>query len=138
MVWACTSKQAANTAFNIVNGDVFRWRWLWPRLAAFFDLEWEGPTNIRRPLAEAMSQSQHIWSKVVEKNGLVEKDVNKLASWWHTDADLGLTVDSFADMNLRFGKTFLAVSLYSLTPYSQPFSWICGVSRQRKVFSGCL
>ena len=25
-------------------------------------------------------------------------DVDKLASWWHTDADLGRTVETFTDM----------------------------------------
>ncbi|WP_246289585.1 SDR family oxidoreductase [Hymenobacter terrestris] len=32
--WAATAETARNEAFNIVNGDVFRWSWLWPRLAA--------------------------------------------------------------------------------------------------------
>ena len=39
-------------AFNIANGDVFRWRWLWPQIAAYFGLEWEGfegePRTARR------------------------------------------------------------------------------------------
>ena len=34
IVWAATTPAAANRALNIVNGDVFRWRRLWPRLAA--------------------------------------------------------------------------------------------------------
>src|SRR5260370_366782 len=34
LVWAATTPAAANQALNIVNGDVFRWRRMWPRLAA--------------------------------------------------------------------------------------------------------
>ena len=31
LVWAATTPAAANQALNIVNGDVFRWRRMWPR-----------------------------------------------------------------------------------------------------------
>ena len=37
--WAGTSEAARNQAFNIVNGDIFRWNWLWPKLAADFGIE---------------------------------------------------------------------------------------------------
>src|SRR5271169_236380 len=37
--WAATTPAAFNHAFNIVNGDVFRWNWMWPRLAAWFGIE---------------------------------------------------------------------------------------------------
>ena len=36
MEWAATSEAGRNQAFNVVNGDIFRWRWLWPNLAADF------------------------------------------------------------------------------------------------------
>ena len=45
LVWAATTPAAANQALNIVNGDVFRWRRLWPRLAAALDVE---PVAVRR------------------------------------------------------------------------------------------
>ena len=31
-------------------------------------------------------------------NGLVEPDVDRLASWWHTDGDLGRTMECLTDM----------------------------------------
>ena len=33
MMWAATDARGRDEAFNIANGDVFRWRWLWPRIA---------------------------------------------------------------------------------------------------------
>src|SRR6202035_5131619 len=33
--WAATTEAARNQAFNIVNGDVFRWNWMWARLAGW-------------------------------------------------------------------------------------------------------
>jgi nucleoside-diphosphate-sugar epimerase len=37
LMWAATTPTAANEAFNVVNGEVFRWRWrwLWDKIAAF-------------------------------------------------------------------------------------------------------
>jgi nucleoside-diphosphate-sugar epimerase len=31
--WVATTAAARNLAFNVVNGDVFRWNWMWTRLA---------------------------------------------------------------------------------------------------------
>ena len=98
MVWAATTPAAADTAFNIVNGDTFRWRWLWPRLAAHFGVEWEGFSDAPRPLESQMTDAQPVWDAIVHKHGLVEGDLARLASWWHTDADLGRTMEVFADM----------------------------------------
>ena len=39
VVWAATTPAAGNQALNIVNGDVFRWRRMWPRLAAVLGVE---------------------------------------------------------------------------------------------------
>ena len=42
IIWAGTHEGGQDQAFNIANGDVFRWRWLWPQVAEYFGLEWEG------------------------------------------------------------------------------------------------
>ncbi len=42
-VWAATDPRSANQAFNITNGDLFRWEELWPKLAAWFQLETAPP-----------------------------------------------------------------------------------------------
>ena len=98
MVWAATTPAAADTAFNIVNGDTFRWRWLWPRLAEHFGVEPEGFVAAPRPLEKQMTDAQPVWETVVAKHGLVEADLARLASWWHSDADLGRSMEVFADM----------------------------------------
>src|SRR5580698_2695145 len=36
--WASTTPAARNQAFNVVKGDVFRWNWMWERIARWFDL----------------------------------------------------------------------------------------------------
>jgi nucleoside-diphosphate-sugar epimerase len=93
LVWAATTPAAANQALNIVNGDVFRWRRMWPRLAD--------------ALEEQMADAGDVWPDVVRRHGLRDLDVESLASWWHTDADLGRTIETFTDMgrSRRLGFT---------------------------------
>lgn len=38
-VWASTTEQAKNQAFNHTNGDVFMWRYFWPKLLGYFGVE---------------------------------------------------------------------------------------------------
>ena len=85
--WAATSEAGRNQAFNIVNGDIFRWRWLWPRLAADFGIEAAGYPSKRRPLEPELADKGPIWADIAAKHRLVERDLSKLQSAWHTDAD---------------------------------------------------
>ncbi|WDF33011.1 SDR family oxidoreductase [Arthrobacter agilis] len=98
MLWASTTDEGADQAFNIVDGDVFRWRWMWPRLAAYFGLEWEGYAGAPRPLEQAMHGREDQWRSLAEKHGLVEPELGRMASWWHTDGDLGLEIEAVVDM----------------------------------------
>lgn len=107
LVWAGTHVEAENEPFNITNGDVFRWRWMWPRLAAYFDLPWEGYEGEPRPLEPRMAGAQEIWDRIAEKHELVERDVSKLASWWHTDGDLGRNIECLTDMTKSRTAGFL-------------------------------
>jgi nucleoside-diphosphate-sugar epimerase len=98
LVWASTTESAKNTAFNITNGDIFRWKWLWYRLAAYFGVEAVGFENEIRPLEKEMQNDQEIWSKIVEKYDLKEANIERLSSAWHTDLDLGRPLEVMTDM----------------------------------------
>lgn len=37
--WASPTPCAYDRAFNIVNGDIFRWKWMWSRIAEWFDIK---------------------------------------------------------------------------------------------------
>ena len=39
LVWATETPAAWDQAFNVVNGDVFRWKWMWQRIADWFGVE---------------------------------------------------------------------------------------------------
>ena len=107
LVWAATTPEAADQALNIVNGDVFRWRRLWPRLAAALDVEPAPYDGGPATLEEQMADAAEVWPEIVRRHGLRDIPVEVLASWWHTDADLGRTVETFTDMgkSRRLGFT---------------------------------
>lgn len=109
LVWAATTPAAANQALNIVNGDVFRWRRLWPKLGASLGVE-SAPFNGRpAPLEKQMADAGELWPEIVSRHNLRELDVDTLASWWHTDADLGRTIETFTDMSRSRRLGFVAV-----------------------------
>jgi nucleoside-diphosphate-sugar epimerase len=109
LAWAATTPAAANKALNIVNGDVFRWRRLWPRLAAALDVEPVGFDGEPAPLEQQMADAGDVWPEIVRRHGLRDLSVDHLASWWHTDADLGRTVETFTDMGHSRRLGFLGI-----------------------------
>jgi nucleoside-diphosphate-sugar epimerase len=99
LVWAATTPLAHGQAYNISNGDLFRWRWLWPLIAGYFGVEWQGPpAGGTLPLEPRMNDAAQRWESLAAKHGLAERDVNRLVSWWHTDGDLGRVLECVNDM----------------------------------------
>jgi nucleoside-diphosphate-sugar epimerase len=98
LVWAADTDAARNEAFNIVNGDLFRWSWLWPRLGAWFGVEVAGFDGTVRPLEAAMAGDHAMWRDLAGRHGLAESDLDRLASPWHTDLDLGRPLEVMTDM----------------------------------------
>ncbi|MCF7752184.1 SDR family oxidoreductase [Bacillus subtilis subsp. subtilis] len=98
LLWATQTPAAANQAFNVVNGDVFRWRWMWERIAGWFALE-PAPFNGEvRPLQQQMAHDAPRWTALAARHHLAEPDIHRLISPWHTDADLGRPVEVITDM----------------------------------------
>lgn len=107
LLWATETKAAHDEAFNIVNGDIFRWQWMWSRIADWFGIE-AAPFDGRvRPLEQQMANDAGLWSEIAAREALTEPDLARLASPWHTDADLGRPVEVVADMtkSRRLGFT---------------------------------
>ncbi|CAM2154412.1 Delta4-3-oxosteroid 5beta-reductase [Pararobbsia alpina] len=96
--WAATHAEGRNQAFNIVNGDVFRWKWMWSRIAGYFGIEPVPFDGTVRPLEARMADAAPAWREIAGKFDLAEPDIAKLASWWHTDADLGRPMEVITDM----------------------------------------
>jgi nucleoside-diphosphate-sugar epimerase len=97
--WAATTEQARNQAFNVVNGDIFRWNWMWPRLAQWFGIEPAPFPAEPMPLDRQLADATPIWTEIAAKHKLVEPDLSRIASPWHTDADLGRPIEILTDMS---------------------------------------
>jgi nucleoside-diphosphate-sugar epimerase len=75
MIWAATADGVGDEAYNIVNGDIFRWRRMWPALAAYFGVEPEGYSGQPRPLEQQMLGREGVWADMAARYGLAEGDV---------------------------------------------------------------
>lgn len=98
LLWATQTPTAFNQAFNVVNGDVFRWRWMWERIATWFEIAPAPFTGEQRPLQQQMAGDAAPWAQLAAAHGLIEADIHRLISPWHTDADLGRPLEVITDM----------------------------------------
>ncbi len=128
LLWAATTPEAANMPFNTVNGDVFRWTWLWQQIADYFGVEAADYPGHPTPLETQMVDAPGIWPEIVAKHGLQDIPVGKLASWWHSDADLGRDIECFTDMT---NSRVLGFDAYQPTPDS--FIQVFDELRARKI-----
>jgi nucleoside-diphosphate-sugar epimerase len=103
--WAATTPEAKNQAFNIVNGDIFRWNWMWGRVAGWFGLVPAPFPTERMPLEKQLADAGPIWTEIARKHNLVEPDLGRLSTAWATDLDLGRPMECVVDMtkSRKFG-----------------------------------
>ncbi len=94
-VWAATTEACANQAFNINNGDLFRWSEIWPRIARFFDME-AGP-GLPMPLATMMADKAGLWAALQARHGLAAHAYADLSPWPFVDFVFSWDYDMFAD-----------------------------------------
>ncbi|MDA8250541.1 MAG: SDR family oxidoreductase [Rhodospirillales bacterium] len=94
MVWAATDARAANDAFNIVNGDSFRWRDVWPDIAAHYGMDAGTAQGIS--LVEFMRDKEPVWQAAVRRHGLQPNRFADVADWAFADSVFGATWDQTA------------------------------------------
>ncbi|WP_333597641.1 SDR family oxidoreductase [Chryseobacterium flavum] len=94
IVWAATNSQCANQAFNINNGDLFRWNELWPKIASYFHMETAPPLQL--PLQTMMTDKEAVWELIREEYGLQYR-FNEVSSWGFGDFVFSWDYDFFAD-----------------------------------------
>ncbi|XP_009360365.2 3-oxo-Delta(4,5)-steroid 5-beta-reductase [Pyrus x bretschneideri] len=90
-IWAAVDPYAKNEAFNINNGDVFKWKHFWTVLAEQFGIEEYGidEGGGRLSLAERMKGKEGVWEEIVRENELKETKLEEVGVWWFVDVVLG-------------------------------------------------
>ncbi|WP_112382026.1 SDR family oxidoreductase [Sphingomonas carotinifaciens] len=99
LLWAVETPAAHDEAFNVVNGDIFRWEWMWGRIAAWFGIAPAPFDGVVRPLETQMAGDAQTWREIAARHQLIEPDLSRLASPWHSDADLGRPIEVVTDMS---------------------------------------
>ncbi|SEB40336.1 SDR family oxidoreductase [Terriglobus roseus] len=99
LLWAGTTPAARDQAFNVVNGDVFRWSWMWERIADWFGIDPAPFPDTISPLEIQLADAASIWADMAQKYKLAEPKLETLISPWHTDADLGRPIEVMTDMS---------------------------------------
>ncbi len=94
-VWAATDERCANQAFNITNGDLFRWDELWPKIAAYFGLETAPP--LQMSLSVIMEDKAPLWNAMLKKYDLIPNSYQSVSSWAFGDFVFSWDYDFFAD-----------------------------------------
>jgi nucleoside-diphosphate-sugar epimerase len=95
MVWAATDPRAANQAYNVNNGDLFRWEEMWPKLASYFGM----PVAPGLPvsLATVMADKEPVWEEIIARHGLAPTAYRDVSSWAFGDAVFSWDYDLIAD-----------------------------------------
>lgn len=94
-LWAATNAQSANQAYNLNNGDLFRWNEMWPKIARYFDMEAAPPLPMS--LSVVMADKAAVWQRMQEKHGLAPHAYGEVAAWGFGDFVFSWDYDMFAD-----------------------------------------
>lgn len=78
-LWAATDARCTNQAYNITNGDYFRWQHVWPKIADAFDM----PVGEPQPhsLVQFMADKAPLWDAMVKKHGLQPYRFDEIVAW---------------------------------------------------------
>jgi nucleoside-diphosphate-sugar epimerase len=103
--WAALEPSCGGEAFNVTNGDIFRWERIWEDLAEYFGIRSAEPVPLR--LAQHMADKGPIWEKIAHRHNLVETDIAKLVGWGFGDFIFHTETDVISDTNklYEFGFT---------------------------------
>ncbi|KAL2537314.1 3-oxo-Delta-4 [Forsythia ovata] len=89
-IWSAVDPNAKNEAFNVNNGDVFKWKHFWMVFAEQFGVEpGELDESSKLSLTEMMKDKGPVWDEIVKKNELVATKLEDVGIWWFADYVLG-------------------------------------------------
>ncbi|KAL0365319.1 UNVERIFIED_CONTAM: 3-oxo-Delta(4,5)-steroid 5-beta-reductase [Sesamum angustifolium] len=89
-IWGAVDPYAKNEAFNVSNGDVFKWKNFWKVLAEQFGVEYGGYEEGQTlTLQELMRDKGSVWDEIVRENGLTPTKLEDVGIWWFADIILG-------------------------------------------------
>lgn len=95
-LWAATEPRCANQAYNITNGDYFRWCNVWPAIAEVFDMRAGDPEPLA--LVDFMKDKAALWEGMTKKHGLQPYRFDELVAWPFGDYVFSCNWDVMSDL----------------------------------------
>lgn len=86
-IWAAVDLTAKNQAFNISNGDLFKWKHIWKELGDRFriDIATSEDGEGRLSLEEMMKDKGPVWDEIVKEKDLTPTKLEEVGNWWFVD-----------------------------------------------------
>ncbi|WP_115720232.1 SDR family oxidoreductase [Gallaecimonas mangrovi] len=108
--WAAEQQQ--DGAFNITNGDQFRWKHVWPKLAAWFGVDAGEPQPISLDL-RLDKACREPWEKLAAEQHLKEPVISRLGPGGFGDFIFHVQTDAVFDVTKARQAGFDAMTLHS-------------------------
>lgn len=119
MEYAALHEACYGQIYNITNGDIFRWEQMWPKIAAYFEVDTDCPITF--PLAEYMADKEDVWAEIVSKYGLKPYTIKELANWAFGDFIFRVEADAFFDVNKFRRAGFQEMQVESFESFRNTF-----------------
>lgn len=78
-VHVSTTEACAGEAFNVTNGDSFRWGQMFGLIAEALKMDYAGTQTMR--LVDAMADKGPLWDRIVKGHGLAQHSLDEVAFW---------------------------------------------------------
>jgi len=81
--WLSDHEHTHGHAFNVNTGDWYRFAQMWPKIAAYYGMEWQLASHFPFDLEKFMSQPKmkDAWKELVQEHGLRTAEMEKIATW---------------------------------------------------------
>lgn len=119
ILWLSGLPEGVNRAFNVTNGDAFRWCHMWPRLAQMLGVRCGVPRNLR--LADWMADKEAVWARIVARHGLKQRPLSQMALWAFGDFVFRQDWDVLSNLT-RLRQTGFAASVDSAQMFAAQLS----------------
>jgi nucleoside-diphosphate-sugar epimerase len=119
MEYVSINESANGEIFNLTNGDIFRWKELWPKFGEYFGVAVEEPQTFS--LATYMADKNKLWNEMVQKYQLEEHSLDHLVKWPFGDFIFNNVHDAFFDVNKLRRLGFQDMQLDSFTSFKRVF-----------------
>jgi nucleoside-diphosphate-sugar epimerase len=103
-LWAATSDRAGGEAFNVTNGDVFRWERMWTDVATHLSLAVAAPVPLT--LTRHMADKGPLWRELATRHRLLEPELDRLVGWSFGDFIFHTETDVISDVNKIYAHGF--------------------------------